>query len=286
MTVTTPDPRAELAEVERRVGAAKTSFFAAMRMLPKPRRQAMYAIYVFCREVDDIADEPAPQEEKQAGLALWRREIEAIYSGALPTKPLARALMIPIANFRLRKQDFLAVIDGMAMDAERDIRAPGLEELDLYCDRVASAVGRLSVRAFGSLRPEADEVATHLGRALQLTNILRDIDEDGARGRLYLPREILSAHGILAEVPEQVLADPGLDGACRDLARMARDHFIAAEAAMAQCERAAMRPARVMGAVYAALLERLIARGFAAPRVPVSLPTWRKLWIAVTRGLI
>ena len=280
------DTASDLAIAIERAGAAKSSFYAAMKLLPEERRNAMFAIYAFCRDVDDIADEPAPEGTKPIELALWRSEIEAIYAGLVPGKPLARALMAPVKHFGLLKQDFLAVIDGMAMDAERDIRAPSLAELDLYCARVASAVGRLSVRVFGTWEPPADEVADHLGRALQLTNILRDLDEDAERGRLYLPRETLEKHGIAGDDPATVLADPALTAVCSEIAALARQHYQAAERAMAQCRRAAMRPAMMMGGVYHALLLRLERRGWAPPRREVKVPKLVKIWIALRRGYL
>jgi len=277
---------ADLAEVTRRVGQSKTSFYAAMRVLPKARRNAMFAIYAFCRDVDDIADEPAPQSVKQRELDLWRQEIASLYNGLTPSKPLARALIEPIRLYDLQRADFMAVIDGMQMDADRDIRAPSLEELDLYCARVAGAVGRLSVRVFGPWQPESDQVADHLGRALQLTNILRDLDEDAARGRLYLPRELLLRHGIYTEDPTQVITHPALAGLCAELVAMAEARFAAADAAMRLCARSAMRPAAMMGAVYRAQLERLKQRGWAAPRAPIKLPKLLKLWIAFRSGYL
>jgi phytoene synthase len=256
-----PLEAAEREQVRSRVAASGTSFYWAMRLLPKERREAMYAVYAFCREVDDIADD-APPAERAPGLEAWRREIAALYHGGGPRHLVGRALAGPIARYGLRRDDFLAVIDGMAMDAACDIRAPRLAELDLYCDRVASAVGRLSVRIFGAHVPAADLVAHHLGRALQLTNILRDLAEDGARGRLYLPQELLDRHGVAARDPATALADPALPLVCRDLAEVARGHFAAAAAAMRQCPRRAMRPARIMGAFYRAILDRLVAGGW------------------------
>jgi phytoene/squalene synthetase len=144
MSVATTE-EADLAIAIERAGAAKSSFYAAMKLLPEERRNAMFAIYAFCRDVDDIADEPAPAGTKPIELNLWRSAIETVYAGGVPDKALARALMRPVKQFGLLKKDFLAVIDGMEMDADRDIKAPSLAELDLYCDRVASAVGRLSV---------------------------------------------------------------------------------------------------------------------------------------------
>ncbi len=179
---------ADLAAVETVVRGAGTSFYRGMRVLPPDRRHAMYAIYAFCRLVDDIADEDGDIADKRARLARWRERIGGLYRGEADG-PVTRVLRAATARFALRREDFVAVIDGMEMDAETAIVAPDLATLDLYCDRVAGAVGRLSVRAFGDASPAADRVALALGRALQLTNILRDVDEDAARGRLYLPRE-------------------------------------------------------------------------------------------------
>ncbi len=273
------------AAIRDKVAAAGTSFYLAMRLLPEKRREAMYAIYAFCREVDDIADDNNPPSEKQAALDEWRREIDRIYAGT-PTLPLGRVLAADARQFRLRREDFIAIIDGMAMDAERDIRAPSLAELDLYCDRVASAVGRLSVRAFGDDSPAADRVAHHLGRALQLTNILRDLAEDAERGRLYLPRDLLVDVGIIATDPASVLHHPNLGDACDALAEIAEKHFADARGAMAQCARRAMRPARAMGAVYHAQLVQLRTRGWARFAEPIKLSKPKKLWIALRYGLI
>ena len=177
---------ADLEAVEAVVRGAGTSFYRGMAVLPPARRHAMYGIYAFCRIVDDIAYDPAPFETRRPRLDAWRRRVAGLYRGETDDA-VTRVLAGAVAAFGLRQSDFEAVIDGMEMDAAA-IVAPSLAELDLYCDRVAAAVGRLSVRAFGDASPAADQVAWHLGRALQLTNILRDIAEDAARGRLYLPR--------------------------------------------------------------------------------------------------
>lgn len=269
---------ADLAVVESVVRAAGTSFYRGMRILPPGRRAAMYAIYAFCRLVDDVADEPAPIEEKRSGLDAWRERIAQIYEGTA-SGPVERALLAAVQRFGLRRADFLAVIDGMQMDAEAAIVAPDRATLDLYCDRVASAVGRLSVRAFGDSSGSADEVAWHLGRALQLSNILRDLGEDAERGRLYLAREWLEAAGVPPD-PASALTAPGLPRACVLAAAEAHAHFAGARAALRRCDRRAMRPARIMGATYAAILRRLERRGWDRPGERVSLPKWEKAWIA------
>ena len=265
------------------VRAAGTSFYRGMRVLPPDRRLAMYAIYGFCRIVDDIADEPGRLADKRAALDDWRGRIAALYRGAAE-EPVTRVLAHSVSAFPLRQDDFLAVIDGMQMDAETEIVAPDLATLELYCDRVAGAVGRLSVRAFGDASPAADEVAQALGRALQLTNILRDVHEDAGRGRLYLPREYLDDAGV-PHAPRAALRSPGLAAVCARLALLAHENFRFAEAAMARCDRRAMRPARLMGATYAAMLARLERRGWQRLDQPAKLPKWRKLWIALRHGL-
>jgi len=273
------------ADIRDKVAAAGTSFYWAMRLLPEARREAMYAIYAFCREVDDIADSEAPDEDKRAALDEWRHEIDAIFAGT-SRLPLGRVLAEDARRFHLRREDFLAIIDGMEMDARETIQAPSLAELDLYCDRVASAVGRLSVRAFGIDTEEADRVAHHLGRALQLTNILRDLAEDEERDRLYLPREYLREAGITATTPGEVLRHPNIGQACDKLADLAEHHFREARVAMALCPRRAMRPARAMGAVYHAQLVRLRQRGWQRLEEPIKLPKSVKLWLALRHGLL
>ncbi|MGA8552424.1 MAG: presqualene diphosphate synthase HpnD, partial [Stellaceae bacterium] len=245
-----PDDAALRQTIQNRVAAAGTSFYWAMRLLPRDRRHGMYAVYAWCREVDDIADGDRPVAHKLAALAAWRDEIEALYADR-PRHLVARALHEPVRHYRLRREDFLAVVDGMEMDARDNIRAPDLSTLDLYCARVASAVGHLSVHIFGDPSEMAHRVAHSLGRALQLTNILRDLDEDARRGRLYLPREILDRHGIdVSAEPMAVLRHPALPTVCREVAAIAEAHFADSARAMAQCRRRPMRPAALMSAVY------------------------------------
>lgn len=261
--------------------AASSSFYWAMRALPEQKRLSMYAIYAFCREVDDIADSALPAEEKLVALERWRGNIERLFRPAstpafLLEPPLRRAIEL----HGLRRRDFQAVIDGMVMDAERAIVAPSSVELDLYCDRVAGAVGRLSVRVFGLGDAEGEALAGALGRALQLTNILRDLGEDSALGRLYLPDEVLAEHGILVEDEvAAVLAHPALPAACFELAERARRHFAEALAVAKRCPPEAVRPAMVMAAVYQALLDRLEAEAWRDPHRRISLGRLHKLWL-------
>jgi presqualene diphosphate synthase len=266
--------------IRAKVMASGTSFTVGMTLLPRARREAMYALYAFCREVDDIADDGPTFAARQAGLELWRERIKKLFNGQTED-PITQALLPAVHQFNLVPEDFLAIIDGMAMDAGEPIFAPTQTLLDLYCDRVASAVGRASVRIFGDSSPAAMQVSHHLGRALQLTNILRDLQEDARRNRLYLPREVLQRHGM-AQLPlPQILRHVDLPRACGDVADMALEHFAEARAAMRQCKRSAMRPARIMGNYYHAILLRLIRHNWQGLSKRISLPLWQKIWLAM-----
>lgn len=254
-----------------------------MRILPPEQRLAMAEIYAFCRAVDDIADEGGTQAERLAGLKQWCDDIAACYAGN-PPSALA-GLASQITRFGLVQDDFIAVIDGMIMDVVADIRAPDAATLDLYCDRVASAVGRLAVRVFGLEEKTGIALSHHLGRALQLTNILRDIDEDAERGRIYLPAEALSAAGIPLDEPLRMVAHPNLGQVCAALLRQAEAHYVQADALMAGCPPPLVRSPRIMSEVYHCILTRLAARGWDAPRVRVRVPRLKLLWILLRNSI-
>jgi phytoene synthase len=259
------------------VQAAGSSFYAGMRLLPKPEREAMFAIYAFCRAVDDIADDQQGDAHgRAAALDQWRADLDALYAGGNPGQ--AAMLVDGVRRFDLDRADFEAVIDGMAMDVARDIRWPDWDELDLYCDRVAVAVGRLSVRVFGMERAPGIALAHHLGRALQLTNILRDIDEDAAIGRVYLPRQALEAAGIALISPAEVAADPRIDHAVRPVAARAHDHFHHANALLAGRPAGHLLAPRLMESAYSALLTRMEVIGWAPPRKRVRTRKLALLW--------
>jgi phytoene synthase len=264
--------------------ASGSSFYAAMRILPREQREAMFQIYSFCRQVDDIADSDGPRPERLAAIQQWRDDIDALYQGHPPQR--LADYVGSVRRFGLRREDFLAIIDGMEMDIPQDIRAPDLATLDLYCDRVASAVGRLSVRVFGLAENDGVLLAHHLGRALQLTNILRDIDEDAGIGRLYLPLEALLHAGITSNDPLKVIAEPGLPKVCAPLVERARGHFEKADEIMKRNPRRVVRAPRIMSKYYRAILDLLIARGFAAPREPVRLNKAAKLAIILRYAFI
>ena len=264
--------------------ASGSSFYAAMRILPRAQREAMFEIYSFCRQVDDIADSDGPRPERLAALQAWRDDVDALYQGRPPER--MKDYVSSVKAFGLKREDFLAIIDGMEMDVPQDIRAPDMATLDLYCDRVASAVGRLSVRVFGLPEQDGILLAHHLGRALQLTNILRDIDEDAGLGRLYLPREGLLHAGITSDDPAKVIVDRNLPKVCLPLVERAKSHFEQADEIMKRNSRRAVRAPRIMSKYYRAVLELLIARGFAVPREPVRVNKMAKIAILLRYAII
>jgi phytoene synthase len=283
-----PISASEASNIAKAVRDASTSFYWAMRLLPKAQRQAMFAVYAFCREVDDIVDsETLDEAEKRMQLTGWRHEIDALYAGR-PSRAETRALSTSIHEWSLRRGDFMEVIAGMEMDAGAPIVAPSMDTFDLYVDRVACAVGRLCVCVFGDPSEHGVDVAHHTGRALQITNILRDVDEDAGIGRVYLPKELLEKHGVDYADPVKITSQPGYVAMWRELATIAHNEYEQAEEAMALCRKDVMRPARIMKAVYQRYLDRMMAlpdAPLADPKVSKRLVgSKEKLLIAVRHG--
>ena len=265
--------------------ASTSSFYLAMRLMPAEERDAMFAIYAFCRKVDDIADDGVgTRAERHEKLEQWRKDLRALYAGTVA--PQVRFLAPAVSRYGLRLEDFLSVLDGMDMDVAEDIVAPDLATLDLYCDRVASAVGRLSIKIFGMEEGPGFQLAHHLGRALQLTNILRDIDEDAAIGRLYLPREYLEEMDCCRQMdPSAIIAQPRIDAVCRRVAKLAHQHYDQANRILKAKPKGRIKTPRLMGAVYSEILAASEAQGFAPPRHRISLSKSRLLSLVVRQGL-
>lgn len=260
------------------MSASNSSFYWPMRLLPARRRDAAFAVYAFCRAADDAADGDAPLAERRARLSGLRSDVARIYRE--PTAhpgPLAAA----VAAFDLPQDAFDAILDGMATDLDGPVIAPDLAALEVYCAQVAGAVGRLLVRIFADDRREADDrFALALGEALQLTNILRDMAEDAALGRLYLPREMLAAAGVPPD-PAAALACPRLPEACRLLAARAEERYGEAAAMLAQVGRRRMWAAVAMMAGYRRLLARLHAQGWTAEGERPRLSPWESAFITL-----
>ena len=278
-----PGLKASKAHVKRLVERSGTSFYWGMRLLPPEKREVMFAIYAFCREVDDIADGDGPQAEKRQALDSWRDEVEALYAGN-PSRPTSMALLQPLRRYDLPKAEFLLMIDGMAMDADDVIQPPTMAELERYCRAVAGTVGLLSMTVFGQRSHDLDRGALALAEALQLTNILRDLHEDAELGRLYLPKELLLQYGISKLAPKDVIRHPELKGVCRALASRAEKAFALADRLLAKGDRRKLRPALIMMHIYRRTLDRLIKHDWRQPEKRVRLGKLERLGIAIRHG--
>ncbi len=272
----TLNPAEKVLSIVQRSGS---SFYWAMRLLPAKKRDAMFAIYAFCREVDDIADGGDTPEIKRAKLQQWRVEINNLYDG-IPQNLITRALAEPVRTYALSKEDFEAVINGMETDATDQLRLQDMDELVLYCDRVACAVGRLSNAVFGLAPDQSEKLAKSLGEALQLTNILRDIYEDAERDHVYLPKDLLARHGIEGTAINDILEHPGLVEVCVELAERARQDFQQAQSIIETCDKGLIRPAIIMMKIYHRLFVLLERRGWERLDVQVKVSKVWKLMLA------
>ncbi len=277
----TASPEDTIAAAGTAAGRTDSTFYWPMRLLPRSKRTAMFALYAFCRQIDDIVDEPGESAPKRRALHAWRHELRGIYAGGAPSNPLAMALKGAIERYGLPRAELEAVIDGMAMDLSDTMRAPDLHTLSVYCRRVAGAVGLLAIRVFDRAEPATESFAIALGEALQLTNILRDLDEDARLGRLYLPREVLLNVGISQIDPTAVLADPTLHLACEALALRAEARFAEAEQALLRCRRKRLWAAEAMMVLYRRLLARLKARGWRDLSQRVRIRKYEGAWVAL-----
>ncbi|MEM7056978.1 MAG: squalene/phytoene synthase family protein [Pseudomonadota bacterium] len=244
--------------VDQITGAAKSSFSLGMKLLARPRRQAMRAVYAFCRIVDDIADGDLHPSQKLGLLDEWREEVDRLFEGR-PISAIGHALLEPVADYHLPKAEFLMMIDGMEMDANGPIIAPSKEELFAYNRRVAGSVGLLSMRIFGAWRGKASQdFAIALANALQLTNILRDVEEDAEIMRLYLPAEVLENAGISPD-PATISMAPALPQARAEVGQWAEFSFEQARTLVPVHERVPLAPALAMYGVYRGYYDRMKA---------------------------
>jgi len=268
---------------EEKAAASGSSFTASFRFLEPERRQAITALYAFCREVDDAVDECADPNIAAAKLAWWRGEVAALYAGH-PTHPVTQSLSTALPRFNLPAEHLQEIIDGMEMDLHQT-RYADFKALHLYCYRVASVVGLLAAEIFGYTNRRTQKYAHDLGLALQLTNIIRDVGEDARRGRIYLPQDELARFGV----SEANILASGYSDQFKALmefqAERAREYYQRALAELSAADRKAQRAGLIMAAIYRTVLDEVAKDGFQVLDRRLSLPPARKLWIAVRTWL-
>jgi len=244
-----------------------------MGVLKGERRRALFAVYGFCRAVDDIADAAMPVMEKRRFLRAWHAKLQ------VPDCALSRELVWARDAYALPVQECSAMVAGMETDAEDSVRLCDEDALDQYCRRVAGSVGALAVRIFGA--PEAHDFGLRLGRTFQLVNILRDAEEDAAINRVYVPGTMLARHGVATPDALAIVAHPGFSACCAELAAQAAAGFAQAEAEITAFDARAMKPARVMMWGYQRLLDRMLATGFGPQRQRARLTRGERIRMAL-----
>ena len=270
----------DLNAVISKVKESGTSFYWAMRLLPIEKRYTMFSIYAFCREVDDIVDSFDSPEEKLIKLAIWQNEINHLFDRT-PTTPITRVLDQFFNLYKFSKEDFCAIIEGMKTDSVQKLQIKDMTELLLYCDRVASSVGRLSNTVFG-IDPEISiKLAKHLGIALQLTNILRDIKEDEDRNRIYLPKSLLDKHSVQFSKLSDINQNQGFMNVCKEIADLAEKNFSIATSLISKCNSSQIRPVIIMLKIYYHLLRKMKTRGLQNINTPVRVSRIMKLFISI-----
>jgi phytoene synthase len=250
---------------------AHSNFYWGFRLLPAERRRGLTAVYAFCRAADDMADDPSMRTDPERMIARWREELHAAYAGR-PTHPIGVALADTVARFRVPRAHFDAVVDGVEMDLRRTRYARWDGDLAEYCYRVASAVGLVAIEIFGYANASARDYAVNLGLAFQLTNILRDVAEDAARGRVYLPQEDLARFGVdEADVLAGRCTEPFRRLMAFECAR-AGEYYGRARFSLAEEDRPSLAAAEAMRLIYEQLLRRVMFRRYDVfgPRVQLT----------------
>ncbi len=269
---------------QQRAAASGSSFYYSFRFLEAPRRQAITALYAFCREVDDVVDECPDPVLARTKLAWWRTEVAALYAGT-PSHPVMQALAQSLSRFALPQEQLLEIIDGMEMDLDQ-ARYADFKALQLYCYRVASVVGLLAAEIFGYRDRRTLRYAHDLGLAFQLTNIIRDVGEDARRGRIYLPQDELQRFGV----SEDDLLHARYSDAFRALmafqVERAQATYTQALDALPAVDRKPQRAGLIMAAIYRATLDEIVRDGCRVLDRRISLTPLRKVWLAGTTWLL
>jgi phytoene synthase len=269
---------------QERAAQSGSSFYYSFLFLEPLRRQAITALYAFCREVDDVVDECPDKLLARTKLAWWRAEVKALFEGR-PSHPVTQALAASLKNFSLPQEQLLEIIDGMEMDLDQ-VRYADFKALHLYCYRVASVVGLLAAEIFGYRDRLTLKYAHDLGLAFQLTNIIRDVGEDARRGRIYLPQDELSRFGVTDGDLLQARYGDNFSQLMAFQVERARSMYRQAFAQLPATDRKAQRAGLIMAAIYQATLDEIVRDGYRVLDQRITLPPLRKLWLAAKTWIV
>ncbi|HCI52289.1 MAG TPA: squalene synthase HpnD [Gallionella sp.] len=263
-----------------KAAASGSSFYYSFLFLPKEKRRAITALYAFCREVDDVVDECSDEQVARTTLQWWRTQVAEIYLGR-PQHPVAQALVPVVVQFNMAQEHLLEIIDGMEMDLDQP-RYADFKSLQLYCYRVASVVGLLSVEIFGYSDRQTLKYAHDLGIAFQLTNIIRDVGEDARRNRIYLPMDEMQQFNVTAADILNANETENFQKLMAFQIERAQRFYDQALAQLPATDRKNQRTGLIMAAIYRATLDEVIHSGCHVLKERVSLTPLRKLWLAWT----
>ena len=263
---------------QEKAAQSGSSFYYSFLFLPKQQREAITALYAFCREVDDIADECNEPEIARIKLEWWRQELTRTFADQ-PSHPVSRALLPAIRCYGLALEQLEEIIDGMEMDLQH-VRYPDFKALQLYCYRVASVVGQLAATIFGYTERRTLQYAHDLGIAFQLTNIIRDVGEDARRNRIYLPQDELLQFGVSESDILAGRSSPAFRALLTYQTTRAQHYYRQAMQELSTIDRRNQRPGLVMAAIYQAVLNEIVRDDYPVLKHRVSLTPIRKLWLA------
>ncbi len=268
--------------IKRMVKKSGTSFFWSMRLLPLGKRNAMYTIYAFFRHIDDIVDGDKDVGEKLELIEAWRQELDNIYDKKTPVTEIGRKIYKNCMRFKLPKSEFIKLIDSITMDLPNPVQAPSMEEFNRYCRGVAGVPGNLSLRIFGCEDEKLIEnLATTLGTALQITNILRDVKEDAMADRLYIPKEFLEKAGITSTDPQSVIVDKNLAIAREELAQIAAKNYDEAYGLIKQLDKKTARSVMIIASIYKRYFDIMQNRGWEVISPKPTIGKMKKLGLAL-----
>ena len=262
----------------------KSSFYWGMKILGKDRRNAMFILYEFCKKADSIADSHLLKKEKKKKINNLRKEINDIFNNNLSNN-FGKILKFNIDKYKLNKKHFLDIIDGVEMDIKDIMICPSKKTFNLYCYRVAGAVGLLSLKIFGEYNKKTTTFGLYLANALQITNILRDIKQDQAMGRIYIPKEILNKVGIKKKKISFILKDKRFPEACKKLSNLADLNFELAEKQLKLCSKNKLKSAVLMMNTYKLLLKKIKKNGWKNLGRKISLTKFEKFFLFI-KGII
>ena len=268
--------------IKRMVKKSGTSFFWSMRLLPLGKRNAMYTIYAFFRHIDDIVDGDKDVGEKLELIEAWRQELDNIYDKKTPVTEIGRKIYKNCMRFKLPKSEFIKLIDSITMDVPNPVQAPSMEEFNRYCRGVAGVPGNLSLRIFGCEDEKLIEnLATTLGTALQITNILRDVKEDAMADRLYIPKEFLEKAGITSTDPQSVIVDKNLAIAREELAQIAAKNYDEAYGLIKRLDKKTARSVMIIASIYKRYFDIMQNRGWEVISPKPTIGKMKKLGLAL-----